>query len=54
MARKNRSDKNVMEELDGKGRNSIALTGVFFHDNDETCFQTGVIRTNCVDCLDRY
>jgi hypothetical protein len=53
MARKNRSDKNVMEELDGKGKNAIAQTGVFYTDNNETTYQTGVIRTNCVDCLDR-
>lgn len=53
MARKNRSDKNVMEELDGKGKNLLALTGVFYTDSNETTYQTGVIRTNCVDCLDR-
>lgn len=53
MARKNRSDKNVMEALDVKGKNSISLTGIFYTDSNETCYQTGIIRTNCVDCLDR-
>lgn len=53
MARKNRSDKNVMEALDAKGKNSIAMTGIFYTDSNETCYQTGIIRTNCVDCLDR-
>lgn len=53
MARKNRLDKNVMGELDNKGKNAIALTGIFYTDQSKTFYQTGIIRTNCVDCLDR-
>lgn len=54
MARKNRLDKNVMEELDVKAKSGIALTGIFYTDNNETCYQTGTIRSNCVDCLGFY
>jgi phosphatidylinositol 3,5-bisphosphate 5-phosphatase len=53
MARKNRTDKNVMESLAVIAESAIQQTGFFFMDSNETNFQTGIIRTNCVDCLDR-
>ncbi|CAO1341880.1 unnamed protein product [Diamesa tonsa] len=53
MARKNRSDKNVMESLAVIAESVIQQTGMFYKDNNETVYQTGIIRTNCVDCLDR-
>lgn len=53
MARKNRTDKNVMESLNLIAESFIPLTGFFYHDGKETMFQTGITRTNCVDCLDR-
>lgn len=42
-----------MQALDARGRNYIGLTGIFYTDSNETTYQTGIIRTNCVDCLDR-
>lgn len=53
MARKNRTDKNVMESLALIAENVIQQTGMFYMDSNEVTYQTGVIRTNCVDCLDR-
>lgn len=53
MARKNRTDKNVMEALAGIAESVIQQTGMFYKDTNEVTFQTGIIRTNCVDCLDR-
>lgn len=53
MARKNRTDKNVMESLAVIAESVIQQTGIFYIDANETTFQTGIIRTNCVDCLDR-
>lgn len=53
MARKNRTDKNVMESLAGIADSVIQQTGFFYKDANETLYQTGIIRTNCVDCLDR-
>lgn len=53
MARKNRTDKNVMESLNLIAESFIPTTGFFYQNNKETLLQTGIIRTNCVDCLDR-
>lgn len=53
MARKNRTDKNVMESLAGIAESVIQQTGLFYMDNNDITYQTGIIRTNCVDCLDR-
>lgn len=53
MARKNRSDKNVMEALASIAENVIQQTGMFYMDGSEVTYQTGIIRTNCIDCLDR-
>lgn len=44
---------NVMSSLAKFADNFIQKTGFFFKDNNETCFQTGIVRVNCVDCLDR-
>lgn len=53
MARKNRTDKNVMESLAVIAETVIQQTGMFYMDTNEVSYQTGIIRTNCVDCLDR-
>lgn len=53
MARKNRTDKNVMESLAVIAESVIQQTGMFYMDNNDVSYQTGIIRTNCVDCLDR-
>lgn len=71
MARKNKSNANVMRRLATIAKNAITKTG-FFHNqkpyssqkpnsivgqykncSEQFSFQTGIIRTNCVDCLDR-
>uniref|UniRef100_A0AAR5QGL2 SAC domain-containing protein n=1 Tax=Dendroctonus ponderosae TaxID=77166 RepID=A0AAR5QGL2_DENPD len=69
MARKNKSNSNVMEQLAGIAKNAVTKVGIFH--NQRTYFtqkpstvigktekqvsgrQTGIVRTNCVDCLDR-
>lgn len=53
MARKNRTDKNVMESLAVIAESVIQQTGLFYMDTNDVSYQTGIIRTNCVDCLDR-
>lgn len=53
MARKNRTDKNVMESLALIAESVIQQTGLFYKDGNDVTYQTGIIRTNCVDCLDR-
>jgi hypothetical protein len=54
MARKNRTDENVMDSLASIAENAIQQTGMFFIDNNEILSrQCGIIRVNCVDCLDR-
>lgn len=53
MARKSRGGSNVMNCLAGIAENVIQQTGLFFKDPNRTTFQTGLVRTNCVDCLDR-
>lgn len=52
MARKSRGG-NVMSGLAGIAESVIQQTGLFFKDSSETTFQTGIVRVNCVDCLDR-
>lgn len=52
MARKSRGG-NVMSGLSSIAENVIQQTGFFFKDASETTLQTGVVRVNCVDCLDR-
>ncbi|XP_023245586.1 polyphosphoinositide phosphatase isoform X2 [Copidosoma floridanum] len=60
MARKNRAkEANVMERLENIANNAVLKTGLFISSNskqvsaDKGILQTGIIRTNCVDCLDR-
>ncbi|KAF7286543.1 hypothetical protein GWI33_004946 [Rhynchophorus ferrugineus] len=69
MARKNKSSANVMKKLAGIAKNAVTKVGIFHNQpqyfsqrnstiigHRESIFssrQTGVIRTNCVDCLDR-
>lgn len=54
MARKSRGGSNVMAKLAGIATRVIEKTGFFFRDEtDGTAFQTGLVRVNCVDCLDR-
>ena len=42
-----------MESLAVIAENVIQQTGYFYSDTNETSYQNGIIRTNCVDCLDR-
>lgn len=42
-----------MESLAVIAESVIQQTGMFYMDGTETTYQTGIIRTNCVDCLDR-
>lgn len=69
MARKNKGRANVMDHLAEIARNAVLKVGIFLnkprcydqkqeitvgdYQNKIGCFQTGIIRTNCVDCLDR-
>lgn len=70
MARKNKTNANVMGCLAGIARSCVSKTGLFqntppyFAQKSSTIvgkhktlknmtYQTGIIRTNCVDCLDR-
>lgn len=53
MARKSRGGGNVMESLAVIAEDVIQKTGLFFKDPTETTYQTGLVRVNCVDCLDR-
>lgn len=53
MARKNRTDRNVMESLASIAEAAFQYTGMFYKDKTETTLQCGIIRVNCVDCLDR-
>ncbi|XP_030749376.1 polyphosphoinositide phosphatase [Sitophilus oryzae] len=69
MARKNKSSSNVMKELAGIAKSAVTKVGIFHNQSKyfsqksstvigqkTTSFssrQTGIIRTNCVDCLDR-
>lgn len=42
-----------MESLAVIAERVIQETGMFYMDTNEVTYQTGIIRTNCVDCLDR-
>ncbi|XP_050300102.1 polyphosphoinositide phosphatase [Anthonomus grandis grandis] len=69
MARKNKTTSNVMEELAGIAKNAVSKVGIFHNQKkyftqkantvigkgeEKMCSkQTGIVRTNCVDCLDR-
>lgn len=69
MARKNKSTSNVMELLAGIAKNAVSKVGFFhnqrnyYNQKPQTVIgrsdqklwnrQTGIVRTNCVDCLDR-
>lgn len=63
MARKNKGKANVMGHLAEIARNVVMKVGIFHNKsnqiivgqnkNDFGNFQTGIVRTNCVDCLDR-
>lgn len=44
---------NVMASLAKLAENFIQKTGLFFKDANDVSFQTGIVRVNCVDCLDR-
>lgn len=52
MAKKNRGG-NVMNSLEKFAENFVQKTGLFFRDLNTVTFQTGIVRVNCVDCLDR-
>lgn len=68
MARKNKGKANVMNHLAEIARNAVLKVGIFVNKpkklfqkqntlgrnkNEFANFQTGIVRTNCVDCLDR-
>ncbi|EDV57744.1 polyphosphoinositide phosphatase [Drosophila erecta] len=55
MARQSRlSGGNVMEQLAIHAESIVQMTGMFFKAaGSEPGLQTGIVRTNCVDCLDR-
>lgn len=53
MARKSRGVGNVMQSLATISDKLIQQTKMFYCDGTEKTFQTGIVRTNCVDCLDR-
>lgn len=44
---------NVMGSLAKFAENFVQKTGLFFKDSNAISFQTGIVRVNCVDCLDR-
>lgn len=52
MAKKSHSG-NVMGSLSKYAEIFVQKTGLFFKDLHKVTFQTGVVRVNCVDCLDR-
>ncbi|BES98687.1 SacI homology domain [Nesidiocoris tenuis] len=54
MARKNKGSKaNVLGRLARIAESNISKTGIYFCAKDTEQLQTGIIRVNCVDCLDR-
>ncbi|KAF6201857.1 hypothetical protein GE061_004252 [Apolygus lucorum] len=54
MARKNKGSKaNVLGKLARLAEFAISKTGVYLCAKDTEKIQTGLIRVNCVDCLDR-
>lgn len=44
---------NVMGSLAKFAESVVQKTGLFFKDTNDVAFQTGIVRVNCVDCLDR-
>lgn len=57
MARKSRNNSNVMKQLAKIAQDTVLQTGMYIssavtHDGKGRK-QTGIIRINCVDCLDR-
>ncbi|XP_063704521.1 polyphosphoinositide phosphatase [Culicoides brevitarsis] len=52
MAKRNRDGK-VMKSLADIAERVIQQTGIFLKSEEQNLFQTGIIRVNCVDCLDR-
>lgn len=52
MAKRNRDGK-VMKSLADIAERAIQQTGIFLKGEEQTLFQTGIVRVNCVDCLDR-
>lgn len=52
MAKKSHSG-NVMGSLAKFAESVVQKTGLFFKDANDISFQTGIVRVNCVDCLDR-
>lgn len=52
MAKRNRDGK-VMKSLADIAERAIQQTGMFLKGEEQTLFQTGIVRVNCVDCLDR-
>lgn len=55
MARKSRGGGNVMAKLAGIAGRIVQRTGFYFEDAvaEQRSVQTGLVRVNCVDCLDR-
>lgn len=55
MARKSRGGGNVMAKLAGIAERIVQRTGFYFEDAvaERRTVQTGLVRVNCVDCLDR-
>lgn len=55
MARKSRGGGNVMAKLAGIAERIVQQTGFYFEDPVavQRAVQTGLVRVNCVDCLDR-
>lgn len=52
MAKRNR-EGNVMKSLAGIAEAVVKETGIFLMDQEQNLYQTGIVRVNCVDCLDR-
>lgn len=44
---------NVMGSLAKFAENFVQKTGLFVKDTNDVSFQNGIVRVNCVDCLDR-
>lgn len=48
-----RSKANVLGRLAKISENALSKTGVYLQTGRGETLQTGIIRVNCVDCLDR-
>lgn len=58
MARKSRGERIIMPDLARIAESIVQSTGMYLHDpqgstGQRNRFQTGLVRVNCVDCLDR-